>query len=298
MPRFSAIGCCGGTTRSSSTKLHERSLNIDFLLGYLKQILPRRPDLKLIITTATIDPQRFSRHFNDAPIIEVSGRTYPVEMRYRPLQSDDPEEEDIEQIDGIVHAVDELSQTGSGDVLVFLSGEREIREIGRGIADASSGIDGDSAAVCAIERRGADADFPAARSAANRAGDERGRDIADGAGDSVCDRSGLWRISRYASRSKVQRLPIEKISQASAEQRKGRCGRVAEGICIRLYSEEDFASRPRFTEPEILRTNLAAVILQMKSLGLGEVENFPFIEPPDAADSRWVCHAARNRRGE
>jgi ATP-dependent helicase HrpA len=265
---------------------HERSLNIDFLLGYLRQILPRRPDLKLIITSATIDPQRFSRHFRNAPVIEVSGRTYPVEVRYRPLQSDDPEEEDVEQIDGIVQAVDELSQAGSGDVLVFLSGEREIREAAEALRahhPASTEI------LPLFARLSTDEQMrifqPHERRRIVLATNVAETSLTVPGIRYVVD-PGLARISRFASRSKVQRLPIEKVSQASAEQRKGRCGRVAEGICIRLYSEEDFNSRARFTEPEILRTNLAAVILQMKSLGLGEVEHFPFIDPPDARQIR------------
>jgi ATP-dependent helicase HrpA len=265
---------------------HERSLNIDFLIGYLRQILPKRRDLKLIITSATIDPGRFSRHFDDAPIIEVSGRTYPVETRYRPLKSDDPEEEDIEQIDGIVQAVDELAREGPGDVLVFLSGEREIRESAEALRahhPASTEI------LPLFARLSADEQMRIFQPH-----DRRRIVLATNVAETsltvpgiryVVD-PGLARISRYASRTKVQRLPIERISQASADQRKGRCGRVAEGICIRLYSEEDFLSRPQFTEPEILRTNLASVILQMKAFGLGAIERFGFIEPPDSRQIR------------
>src|SRR4051812_4884490 len=265
---------------------HERSLNIDFLIGYLRQILPKRPDLKLIITSATIDPQRFSRHFNDAPIIEVSGRTYPVETRYRPLQSDDPEEEDIEQIDGIVHAVDELSHEGNGDVLVFLSGEREIREA----AEALRAHHPASTDILPLFARLSNEEQMRIFQPHDRRRIVLATNVAETSltvpGIRYVVDPGLARISRYTPRSKVQRLPIEKISQASADQRKGRCGRVAEGICIRLYSEEDFLSRARFTEPEILRTNLASVILQMKAFGLGEVERFPFIEPPDGRQIR------------
>jgi ATP-dependent helicase HrpA len=265
---------------------HERSLNVDFLIGYLRQILPKRRDLKLIITSATIDPGRFSRHFNDAPIIEVSGRTYPVETRYRPLKSDDPEEEDIEQLDGIVQAVDELAREGTGDVLVFLSGEREIRESAEALRahhPASTEI------LPLFARLSADEQMrifhPHDRRRIVLATNVAETSLTVPGIRYVVD-PGLARISRYASRSKVQRLPIEKISQASADQRKGRCGRVAEGICTRLYSEEDFLSRAQFTEPEILRTNLASVILQMKAFGLGEIERFPFLEPPDSRQIR------------
>ena len=264
---------------------HERSLNIDFLLGYLRQILPRRPDLKLIITSATIDPGRFSRHFDDAPVIEVSGRTYPVETRYRPLTSVDPEEEDNDLIDGILRAVDELASE-QGDILVFLSGEREIRETAEALRahhPASTEI------LPLFARLNTDEQMRIFRPH-----DRRRIVLATNVAETsltvpgirfVID-PGLARISRYTARGKVQRLPIEKISQASADQRKGRCGRVADGICIRLYSEEDFLSRARFTEPEILRTNLASVILQMKAFGLGEIERFGFIEPPDTRQIR------------
>jgi len=265
---------------------HERSLNIDFLLGYLKRLLPRRPDLKLVITSATIDVERFARHF-DAPVVEVSGRTYPVEIRYRPLvelPEADEEGEPIvrDQTEAIVDAVRELSAEGPGDILVFLPGEREIRDT----ADALSGL----------EQRGGLEVLPlySRLSAAEQHrvfSRHSGRRVV--LATNVAETSltvpgiryvvdtGVARISRYSARTKVQRLPIEPISQASANQRSGRCGRVAEGIAIRLYSEEDFESRPEYTDPEILRTNLASVILQMTSLGLGDLERFPFVEPPD-----------------
>jgi ATP-dependent helicase HrpA len=255
---------------------HERSLNVDFLLGYLKHLLPRRPDLKLVITSATIDPQRFAEHFDGAPVLEVSGRNYPVEVRYRPVEDDD-----TDQVQAIVDAVDELSGEGPGDVLVFLSGEREIRDT----ADALRGHLPDDAEVLPLFAR---------LSAAEQHrvfAPHKGRRVV--LATNVAETSltvpgiryvvdpGTARISRYSQRTKVQRLPIEPISQASAVQRAGRCGRVAPGICIRLYSEEDFADRPAFTDPEILRTSLASVILQMTALGLGDVAAFPFVEPPD-----------------
>src|SRR5450759_5192911 len=262
---------------------HERSLNIDFILGYLKQLLPRRPDLKVIITSATIDPQRFSKHFNNAPIIEVSGRTYPVEMRYRPLVGEMPEDDDRDQVTAICEAVEELwTEHQGGDILVFLSGEREIRDA----ADALTGLALPHTEVLPLYAR---------LSAAEQHrvfGPHTGRRVV--LATNVAETSltvpgiryvvdtGTARISRYSQRTKVQRLPIEPISQASASQRAGRCGRVADGICIRLYAQEDFEARPDFTEPEILRTNLASVILQMASLGLGDIARFPFIDPPDA----------------
>ncbi|MEH0741301.1 ATP-dependent RNA helicase HrpA [Vibrio cholerae] len=258
---------------------HERSLNIDFILGYLKELLPKRPDLKIIITSATIDPERFSKHFNQAPIIEVSGRTYPVETRYRPLSGED--ESDRDQLESIFDAVDELCDEGLGDILIFMNGEREIRDT----ADALAKRNLKSTEIVPLYAR-------------LSAGEQNkifqphaGRRIV--LATNVAETSltvpgikyvidpGTARISRYSYRTKVQRLPIEPISQASANQRKGRCGRVEEGICIRLYSEEDFNSRPEFTDPEILRTNLASVILQMNALGLGDIEAFPFVEAPD-----------------
>ncbi|HHB1427710.1 TPA: ATP-dependent RNA helicase HrpA [Serratia odorifera] len=259
---------------------HERSLNIDFILGYLRELLPKRPDLKVIITSATIDPQRFSRHFNNAPIVEVSGRTYPVEVRYRPVV-DDADDGERDQLQAIFDAVDELGRAGPGDILIFMSGEREIRDT----ADALNRLNLPHTEVLPLYAR-------LSNSEQNRVfQSHHGRRIV--LATNVAETSltvpgikyvidpGTARISRYSFRTKVQRLPIEPISQASANQRKGRCGRVSEGICIRLYSEQDFLSRPAFTDPEILRTNLASVILQMTSLGLGDIAAFPFVEAPD-----------------
>lgn len=258
---------------------HERSLNIDFILGYLKELLPRRPDLKVIITSATIDPERFSNHFNNAPIIEVSGRTYPVETRYRPLKGED--ESDRDQLEGIFDAVDELCDEGLGDILIFMNGEREIRDT----ADALSKRNlRDTEIVPLYARLSAGEQNKIFQPHAGRrivlATNVAETSLTVPGIKYVID-PGTARISRYSYRTKVQRLPIEPISQASANQRKGRCGRVEEGICIRLYSEEDFASRPEFTDPEILRTNLASVILQMTSIGLGDIQAFPFVEAPD-----------------
>lgn len=259
---------------------HERSLNIDFILGYLRELLPKRPDLKVIITSATIDPQRFSRHFNNAPIIEVSGRTYPVEVRYRPVV-DDADDTERDQLQAIFDAVDELGREGPGDILIFMSGEREIRDT----ADALNRLNLPHTEVLPLYAR-------LSNSEQNRVfQSHHGRRIV--LATNVAETSltvpgikyvidpGTARISRYSFRTKVQRLPIEPVSQASANQRKGRCGRVSEGVCIRLYSEQDFLSRPEFTDPEILRTNLASVILQMTSLGLGDIAAFPFVEAPD-----------------
>jgi ATP-dependent helicase HrpA len=263
---------------------HERSLNIDFILGYLRQLLPRRPDLKVIITSATIDPERFAAAFSGAPIVEVSGRTYPVEVRYRPPR--DGEDADLGQ--AISDAVDELSAEGPGDILVFLSGEREIRDTADLLAGWSSGRD--RLEVLPLYSRLSAAEQHKVFQRGSGSSYTRRVVLATNVAETsltvpgikyVID-PGTARISRYSHRTKVQRLPIEPISQASANQRKGRCGRTADGICIRLYSEEDFASRPEFTDPEILRTNLASVILQMAALGLGDVPKFPFIEPPDA----------------
>ncbi|HDZ9461917.1 TPA: ATP-dependent RNA helicase HrpA [Vibrio cholerae] len=260
---------------------HERSLNIDFILGYLKQLLPRRPDLKVIITSATIDPERFSKHFSNAPIIEVSGRTYPVEVRYRPLAGDDDSESDRDQLEGIFQAVDELCDEGLGDILIFMNGEREIRDT----ADALSKRNlRDTEIVPLYARLSAGEQNQIFQPHAGRrivlATNVAETSLTVPGIKYVID-PGTARISRYSYRTKVQRLPIEPISQASANQRKGRCGRTEEGICIRLYSEEDFLSRPEFTDPEILRTNLASVILQMTALGLGDIEAFPFVEAPD-----------------
>ncbi|GAA4536011.1 ATP-dependent RNA helicase HrpA [Mycobacterium paraffinicum] len=278
---------------------HERSLNIDFLLGYLRELLPRRPDLKVIVTSATIEPQRFADHFGGAPILEVSGRTHPVEIRYRPLEvpvssgrKDDPDDPDDEivrtetrdEVEAIVDAIAELEAEPAGDVLVFLSGEREIRDT----AEALGGLR--NTEVLPLYAR-----LPTAEQQKVFA-PHTGRRVV--LATNVAETSltvpgiryvvdpGNARISRYSRRLKVQRLPIEPISQASAAQRAGRCGRVAAGVCIRLYSEQDFAARPRYTEPEILRTNLASVLLQMAALRLGEVENFPFLDPPDRRSVR------------
>ncbi len=288
---------------------HERSLNIDFILGYLKRILPQRPDLKVIITSATIDPERFAKHFGEeepAPIVEVSGRTFPVEIRYRPLSqpaggaspgdeednsSDDELEEDRDPLDAVCDAVDELALEAPGDILIFFSGEREIRDA----ADALN------ARIQSNRRLAGTEVLPLfARLSLQEQhrvfnpGDKRRIVLATNVAETsltvpgikyVID-TGTARISRYSHRTKVQRLPIERVSQASANQRSGRCGRVSDGIAIRLYSEEDFESRPLYTDPEILRTNLAAVILQMTAMGVArgpkDIETFPFVEPPDS----------------
>ncbi|MCG7867375.1 MAG: ATP-dependent RNA helicase HrpA [Candidatus Thiodiazotropha taylori] len=260
---------------------HERSLNIDFILGYLKQLLPKRPELKLIVTSATIDPERFAEHFSQAPIIEVSGRTYPVEVHYR-CQEEEPENErDDPMQQGIVDAVDELSRHSQGDILVFLSGEREIRETAENLRKHKLKA---TELVPLYARLSAQEQARVFKSHASRrivlATNVAETSLTVPGIRYVID-TGFARISRYSHRSKVQRLPIERVSQASANQRKGRCGRVAAGICIRLYSEQDFDDRPAFTEPEIQRTNLASVILQMKLLGLGDISQFPFIDPPD-----------------
>ncbi|MDQ0075315.1 ATP-dependent RNA helicase HrpA [Arthrobacter oryzae] len=290
---------------------HERSLNIDFILGYLKRILPQRPDLKIIITSATIDPERFAKHFgteeDPSPIIEVSGRTFPVEVRYRPLSqpagraasagddednsSDDELEEDRDPLDAVCDAVDELALEAPGDILIFFSGEREIR-------DAAEAL---NTRIQSNRRLAGTEVLPLfARLSLQEQhkvfhpGSKRRIVLATNVAETsltvpgikyVVD-TGTARISRYSHRTKVQRLPIERVSQASANQRSGRCGRVSDGIAIRLYSEEDYESRPQFTDPEILRTNLAAVILQMTAMGVArgpkDVENFPFVEPPDS----------------
>ena len=294
---------------------HERSLNIDFILGYLKQLLPRRPDLKVIITSATIDPRRFADHFategNPVPIVEVSGRTYPVEVRYRPLaadpdsgggeggdEDDDPtpagQGEDRDQVTGICDAVMELwTERREGDILVFLSGEREIRDAAEGLAT----LDLPQTEILPLFGRLSAAEQHRVFSR-HGAGMSRRVVLATNVAETsltvpgvryVVD-TGTARISRFNQRTKVQRLPIEPISRASANQRAGRCGRVADGICIRLYSEDDHLSRPEFTDPEILRTNLASVILQMTSLGLGDVARFPFVDPPD---SRSIADGVR-----
>ena len=286
---------------------HERSLNVDFLLGYLRELLPRRPDLKVIVTSATIEPERFAAHFGGAengssggaPIVEVSGRTYPVEIRYRPLEvpvtssdADDPDDPDHEvvrteirdQTEAIIDAIDELENEPPGDVLVFLSGEREIRDT----ADALQHLKNTEVLPLYARLPTADQQRVFAPHAGRRV--VLATNVAETSltvpGIRYVVDPGTARISRYSRRTKVQRLPIEPISQASAAQRAGRSGRVAPGVCIRLYSEDDFASRPRYTDPEILRTNLAAVILQMAALALGDMESFGFLDPPDRRSIR------------
>ena len=258
---------------------HERSLNIDFILGYLKNVLKKRPDLKVIITSATIDLDKFSKHFNDAPIIQVSGRTYEVETRYRPLLRDAGE--DLDLTEGIFEAVDELVAEGPGDILIFMNGEREIRDV----ADQLNRRQYRDTEILPLYARLSYGE----QSKVFKSHIGRRIVLATNVAETsltvpgiryVID-PGTARISRYSYRTKVQRLPIESISQASANQRQGRCGRVAAGICIRLFSEDDFNNRPEFTDPEILRTNLASVILKMLSVGLGDIEAFPFLQPPD-----------------
>ncbi|GAA2155004.1 ATP-dependent RNA helicase HrpA [Humibacillus xanthopallidus] len=280
---------------------HERSLNIDFILGYLKQLLPRRPDLKVIITSATIDPQRFAEHFADpatgepAPIIEVSGRTFPVEIRYRPLVDPDrPDAEERDMVTGVCEAVEELwTERHSGtssDILVFFSGEREIRDA----ADALNGMKLPVTEVVPLYGRLSAAEQHRVFSSHTGRRIVLATNVAETSltvpGIRYVIDTGTARISRYSQRTKVQRLPIEPVSQASANQRSGRCGRVSDGIAIRLYSEDDYDSRPEFTDPEILRTNLASVILQMTSLGLGDIARFPFVDPPD---SRQIADGVR-----
>ncbi|MFJ3654846.1 ATP-dependent RNA helicase HrpA [Streptomyces nigra] len=272
---------------------HERSLNIDFLLGYLAQLLPKRPDLKVVITSATIDPERFSRHFGDAPIVEVSGRTYPVEVRYRPLLEEDSEDADRDQITAITDAVEELMGEGKGDILVFLSGEREIRDTADALEKKKHSRAGgawQSMEVLPLYARLSHAEQHRVFQPHTGRRIVLATNVAETSltvpGIKYVIDPGFARISRYSHRTKVQRLPIEPISQASANQRKGRCGRTSDGICIRLYSEDDFLARPEFTDAEILRTNLASVILQMTAAGLGDIEKFPFIDPPDHRNIR------------
>ncbi|WP_259675863.1 ATP-dependent RNA helicase HrpA, partial [Burkholderia pseudomallei] len=282
---------------------HERSLNIDFLLGYLRQILPRRPDLKLIVTSATIDAERFARHFGSderpAPVIEVSGRLYPVEVRYRPIADDRPaavrhaegassgrdraksaREAERDLMDGIVDAVDELCREGPGDVLVFLPGEREIRDA----AEALRKHHPPHTEILPLFARLSAAEQERVFKASNARRIVLATNVAETSltvpGIRYVVDTGLARVKRYSYRNKVEQLQIEPISQAAANQRAGRCGRVADGVCIRLYEESDFAGRARFTDPEILRSSLASVILRMKSLHLSAIESFPFIEPP------------------
>ena len=270
---------------------HERSLNIDFILGYFKQLLPKRPDLKVIVTSATIDIDRFSSHFNNAPVIEVSGRSYPVEVYYRPVDESDSEqgEDELEQR-ALLNAVNELSREGRGDILVFLEGEKEINETAK-FLNKQNLRDTDILPLYSrlSSSRQANIFKPHKRRHIILATNIAETSLTIPGIRYVID-CGFARVSRYNRRSKVQQLPIEKISQASAEQRKGRCGRVADGICIRLYSEVDFESRAAFTDPEILRTNLASVILQMKILNLGDINEFPFINKPD---TRYVNDGLR-----
>ncbi len=267
---------------------HERSLNIDFLLGYLRTLLPRRPDLKVIVTSATIDPDRFSRHFGGAPVISVSGRTYPVEVIYRPPMGEDEDERDNDLERSLLHAVDELASYGPGDILVFLPGEREIREAAETLHKHRVPGTPHTQVLPLFAKLTAEEQQRVFEPADPH--EHRRIVLATNVAETsltvpgiryVID-LGLARINRYSPRTKVQRLEIEAISQASADQRKGRCGRVGPGVCIRLYGEEDFAARAPFTDPEIVRTNLASVILQMASLRLGKVEDFPFLDPPDA----------------
>jgi ATP-dependent helicase HrpA len=268
---------------------HERSLNIDFILGYLTQLLPRRPDLKVVITSATIDTERFARHFAEAlgttvPVVEVSGRSYPVEIRYRPVvDPDDPDSDpDRDEVEAIGDAVVELQREGPGDVLVFLPGEREIRDTADALAKRdlrSTEILPLYARLSTAEQHRVFAPHPGNRVVLATNVAETSLTVP---GIRYVVDTGLARVSRYSRRLKVQRLPIEKVSQASANQRAGRCGRVADGICIRLYAEDDFDARPAFTEPEILRTNLASVVLQMIALELGDLAAFPFVEKPDS----------------
>ena len=273
---------------------HERSLNIDFLLGYLKWLLPKRPDLKIVITSATIDPERFSRHFGDAPILNVSGRSFPVEVRYRPVELDEEDDETAaDEQAAILAAVDEIWREQPGDILVFLSGEREIRETAESLRKHHpQGCE----VLPLYSRLSQDEQQRVFRTSGRRrivlATNVAETSLTVPGIRSVID-TGVARISRYSHRSRLQRLPIEKISQASANQRSGRCGRVGPGIAVRLYSAEDFLARPEFTEPEIQRTNLAAVILQMHALKLGDIEAFPFVEPPDG---RYVRDGQRTLR--
>lgn len=268
---------------------HERSLTIDFLLGYLREILPKRPDLKVVVTSATIDTARFAEHFasadgTPAPVVEVSGRTYPVDVRYEPYGVD--EGDDRDQVQAICDAVSGLQREGPGDVLVFLSGEREIRDTAdslRGLKLRDTEILPLYSRLSAAEQHRVFESHPGRRVVLATNVAETSLTVP---GIRYVVDSGTARISRYSARLKVQRLPIEPVSQASANQRSGRCGRVADGIAVRLYAEDDYLARPEFTEPEILRTNLASVILQMTALGLGDVERFPFVEPPDARQVR------------
>ncbi len=268
---------------------HERSLNIDFLLGYVKRLLPKRPELKVIVTSATIDPQRFSRHFYDAPIIEVSGRTYPVEVRYRPEHLLDDSDDEVPIEDAVSRAVDEVfMDSREGDLLVFLPGEREIRDTAESLRKHSFGksraaLHG-NVEVLPLYSRLSNAEQDRVFHSSGKRRIVLATNVAETSltvpGIKYVIDAGLARIKRYSARSKINQLQIEPISQASAKQRAGRCGRVAAGIAIRLYAEEELVARPEFTTPEILRTSLADVILRMKSLGLGDITEFPFVEPP------------------
>src|SRR5689334_12692539 len=274
---------------------HERSLNIDFLMGYLKWLMPKRPDLKIIITSATIDPERFSKHFNDAPIINVSGRSYPVEVRYRSIELDEEDDEtSADEQAAILGAIDELwGKQNAGDILVFLSGEREIRETAESLRKHHP----QNCEILPLYSRLSQDEQQRVFKPSGRRRVVLATNVAETSltvpGIRAVVDTGVARISRYSHRSRLQRLPIEKISQASANQRSGRCGRVGPGIAIRLYSEEDYLARPEFTEPEIQRTNLAAVILQMHALKLGDIEALPFVEPPDG---RYVRDGLRTLR--
>ncbi len=275
---------------------HERSLNIDFLLGYLRRLLSRRPDLKVIVTSATIDPERFSRHFGSCPIVMVEGRTYPVEVLYRPAHEEGLDERDEEFQGQIVRAVDEAASYGPGDILVFLSGEREIRETAETLQKHHVAGDRTTSVLPLYARLSAEEQMRVFRP-------HEGRRVV--LATNVAETSltvpgiryvvdpGFARLNRYSPRTKVQRLEIEAISRASADQRKGRCGRTGPGVCIRLYAEDDYRSRPEYTDPEIVRSNLASVILQMAALRLGRVEEFPFVDPPDSRlikDGRDTLH--------
>lgn len=268
---------------------HERSLNIDFLLGYLKQLLPKRPDLKLIITSATIDAERFSQHFDGAPVIEVSGRLYPVEVRYRPVDDLEKQDDERDLYDAIVDAADELARLGPGDILVFLPGEREIREAAEALRKHALARPGMSTAhapeiLPLFSRLSAGEQDRIFKPSGGQRRIVLATNVAETSltvpGIRYVIDTGLARVKRYSYRNKVEQLQVEKISQAAARQRAGRCGRVAAGVCVRLYDEADFNARPPFTDPEILRSSLAGVILRMKSLRLTDVESFPFIEPP------------------
>lgn len=260
---------------------HERSLNIDFILGYIKQLLPKRPDLKVIITSATIDVTRFSEHFNNAPIIEVSGRTWPVDVLYRPIEEPDEDVEPVSREEIVLHAIRELTSYDMGDILIFMEGEGEIHETDKFLRKQNL-RDTD---ILPLYARLSSSRQNKIFAPHKRRHIVLATNIAETSltipGIRYVIDTGMARISRYSYRSKVQRLPIERVSMAAANQRKGRCGRTSEGICIRLYSEEDFSSRAEYTEPEILRTNLASVILQMKALKIGDIAQYPFINPPD-----------------